>query len=111
MARRKLPALFCPLRLKRWQALRFDGSAWYLLPRSAGADELPLTRLDVVLDMGSLLWLRLQWRGERWAWWPGEQHLLLRRGGMAVDWTLLRAALAQDRRWLGDGHRSSSTRG
>ncbi|RVT88559.1 hypothetical protein [Inhella crocodyli] len=111
MARRTLPACHCPLTHRRWQALRFDGESWFLLPRAPGADELPLSAVAVVLDTGSTLWLRVQWHGGRWAWWPGEQHLWLRRGRVAVDWPVLRAALALQRRWLGDARRSSSTPG
>jgi hypothetical protein len=111
VARRTLPALLCPLTLARWRALRFDGESWFLLPRTEGADELPLTQVAVVLDAGALLWLRLRWRGDRWTWWSGEQHLWLRRAHVAVDWPLLRAALAPQRRWLGDGRRPSSTSG
>lgn len=111
MSRRTLPALLCPLTLARWRALRFDGEAWFLVPRTEGADELPLTQAMVVFDAGASLWLRLRWRGTRWAWWPGEQHLWLRRGHVAVDWPLLRAALARQRRWLGDGRRPSPPTG
>ncbi len=85
MSRRSLPALYCPLAQARWQGLRFDGEAWFLLPRTSGADELRLTEVAVVLDFGAALWLRLRWPGERWTVWPGEQHLWLRRGRTAVD--------------------------
>ncbi|MCZ8234591.1 MAG: hypothetical protein ACK520_09930 [Inhella sp.] len=112
---RRLPALSCPVQTRRWQALCFDGEAWALLPTNPGADALPLLGLDVVADFGSALWLRARWRGDasRWGWrWPAEQHLWLRRGRDAVDWPLLRAALAQGRRWLGDGAPTdASTRG
>lgn len=98
---RALPACLCPLGHRHWRALRWDGEAWWLLPHDAARDEQALQRVDVILDLGHSVYLRMRWAG-RWRWWPAEAHALLRQSRLPAQWTLLRAGLARQRAWFGD---------
>lgn len=99
---RPLPALNWPLAGSRWQALLCESGQWRLLP--AGGEPLLLRRVDIVLDLGPRLWLRLRW-GEAWPrrLWPSQTFIGLTRAQQPGLWALLRAHLALQRRrhWLG----------
>ena len=98
---RPLPNALCALNHRRWQALRWDGEAWWLQPRDATKDETPVRRVDVVADLGHWLAIRVQTDG-RWCFLPCEVHLMLRQARLAGQWAVLRAALAKQRAWFGD---------
>jgi len=103
MARRPLPRVSWPLPGPQRQWLCAQAGVWALEP-----SEAPETvQVDVVLDLGDRLWLRLQWVPTSFAasfWrWPPQRHVWLRRAQQPADWALLRAHLWPQRRrhWLG----------
>lgn len=64
-----------------------------------------MQRVDVVLDLNELLWLRLRCPvGRGWrALWPEQWHVILRQAQHPGLWPMVRAALAGRRRrhWWG----------
>lgn len=101
---RRLPGLRWPMPQGDWPWLCCEAAAWELRGRQ---DEVqPLARVDVVLDQGERLCLRLRWprHGGLASWlWPSQRHVWLSRAQGPQDWPLLRAHLWPGRRrhWLG----------